>query len=227
MNRNDGIGIVGIITEQPHLILDTTNWAGRVYETKLERMRPSGTIDEFILRFSGRAAGSEEEMERLAAGVEVLIAGEIQTENASDPKPEESRVVIYICADVIKVNDPPAEQQNEVRLCGNICKEPRRRATRKDRKQQRQVAVTDMIVAVKSTAGTQYIPCVCWSEIAEVAATLPVGAYVEITGRFQSRNYRKHIAGKDVPFLMTAYEVSVIEMGYEDTENEERGAENE
>ena len=57
MSRNNTIGIVGEITAPPELIVDAADWARKVYEVELTRMRPSGTEDTYILQYDGRAAG--------------------------------------------------------------------------------------------------------------------------------------------------------------------------
>lgn len=209
MERNDTIGIVGIITEKPCLILDAQEWKKKVFETKLKRMRPSGTYDEFILQFPAEAAGEKENLKSIIEGVEVLVGGEVRSQNILNPSSTENRVKIFIYAEAIVVNDPPACQQNEVKICGNICRMPRPRHIRRGEKK---IAITDIIVAVKSQVKTCYIPCVCWGEDAEAVAHLKVGTYVELIGRLQSRQFKRIIKGNPVPYLMTAYEISVTEV---------------
>ena len=220
MSRNNTIGIVGYIKNPPELIVEAADWARKVYETTLTRTRPSGTEDTYILQFDGRAAGSKEMLERIVEGAEVLIGGEIRSENVHDPKPEESRVKVYIYAEVIAVNDPPVNDQNEVTICGNICKSPRFRSTRRRTQRGKRVAATIIMVAVNSGAATNYIPCVCFDWQAFKANTLEIGDYVEIYGRFQSRDYRKRIEGRKLPFLSTVYEVCAIKFKSETKEKE-------
>lgn len=206
MNRNNTIGIVGHIKTTPKLIIDAVDWARKVYETTLTRMRPSGKEDIFILRFNGRAAGTEEMLTKITEGVEVLVGGEIRTKNIYNPQPEENRVKIYINAEVMAVNDPPVNNQNEVTICGHICKPSHFRTTR------RGVEAISIMVKVNSPAGKSYIPCVCFGKQALFANTIEIGDYVEIYGRFQSREYRKKIEGRKLPLLTTVYEVCVIEL---------------
>ncbi len=220
MSRNNTIGIVGYIKTPPELIIDAADWARKVYETTLTRTRPSETEDTFILQFDGRAAGSEEMLAKITEGAEVLIGGEIRSENVHDPKPEESRVKVYIYAEVIAVNDPPVNDQNEVTICGNICKPPRFRSTRRRTQRGKRVAATSIMVAVNSGAATNYIPCVCFGWQAFKANTLEIGDYVEVYGRFQSRDYKKRIEGRKLPFLSTVYEVCAIKFKSETKEKE-------
>lgn len=219
--RKNTIGIVGEITDEPELIVDAADWERKVYETRLKRTRPSGTVDIYILQFNGRAAGSEEMLERITDGAEVLVGGEIRSENVRDPQPEENRVKIYIRAEVIVVNDPNVKDQNEVKVCGYVCNQPAFRLTKKRNKKGKRVAVTNMMVAVNSQKGTSYIPCVCFDAMAYSAETLHMGDYVEIYGRFQSRDYRKRIEGRELPYLTTVYEVCV-----RDLKSKKRGLKN-
>ena len=212
MSRNNTIGIVGEITAPPELIVDAADWARKVYEAELTRTRPSGTEDTYILQYDGRAAGSKEMLERITEGAEIFCGGEIRSENVHEPKPEENRVKVFIFAEIIAVNDPPVEDQNEVTICGNICKPPSGRETKRRTRKGQRVTVTRLVVAVNTPTGAYYVPCVCWNEQAEKAADLKVGDYVEIYGRFQSRDFKKHIQGRKLPYLSKSYEVSVVEL---------------
>ena len=212
MSRNNTIGIVGEITTPPELIVDAADWARKVYEVELTRTRPSRTKDTYILQYDGRAAGSKEMLERIKEGAEIFCGGEVRSENVHEPKPEENRVKVFIFAEIIAVNDPPVEDQNEVTICGNICKPPSGRETKRRTRKGQRVTVTRLVVAVNTPTGAYYVPCVCWNEQAEKAADLKVGDYVEIYGRFQSRDFKKRIQGRKLPYLSKSYEVSVVEL---------------
>ena len=221
MNKDNVIGIVATIKEKPRLIIDAQDWRLRVYETKIERLRPGkDKSDTFILRYNGKAAGSEEALEIINEGVEVLIGGEVRSKNVKNPTAEENKVIIYIFAEVIAVNDPPADQQNEVYLCGRICKTPRVRLKRCRIFGKKEITITDIIVAVNGRSGANYIPCACWDTQAKVAAELKIGTYVEIIGRLQSHTFIKRIVGRETPFLCINYGVNVCELGYEAQEGE-------
>lgn len=216
MSKNNAAGIVGIITTKPRVVMDAPTWAQKVYEAVLEYRRPSGTKDKFFVQFPGQAAGTKKALLNIKKGKEVLIGGEVRTQNMDNPEPHEPRVKICIYAKVIAVNDPPADPQNEVKLCGHICKDPRIATARFGK-----IAVTSFIVAVNSHHGADYIPCVCWRNVAEAAVKLKVGAYVEITGRMQSREYKKKMPDGKPPYLATTHEVSVTQLGFaEDTDEQ-------
>lgn len=222
MNKNNVIGIVATIKEKPRLIIDAPDWGLRVYETKIERRRPdTDTFDTFILRYRGKSAGTEDVLEKIDEGAEVLIGGEVRSRNAKKPTDGENKVIIYIFAEVIAINDPPADQQNEVFLRGRVCKVPRARTIRRKKHgKEIEIPITDIIVATNTSSGAHYIPCVCWREQARTAAALKIGAYVEITGRLQSREFTRRIKGKETLFLCKNYEVSVCELDHETQEGE-------
>lgn len=90
------------------------------------------------------------------------------------------------------------------------------------------MAATSIMVAVNSPTGTNYIPCVCFDWRAYSANALKIGDYVEIYGRFQSRDYKKRIEGRKLPFLCTVYEVCAVKLKserakYGETEPEKEG----
>ena len=212
MERKNTIGIIGRIKTPPKLIVDAADWARKVYETTLTRTRPSKVEDTYILQFDGRAAGSEEMIGKLTEGAEVIVGGEIRSENIFEPKPEENRVRVYIYAEIITINEPSVNDQNEVKICGNVCKPPRFKRARRRTAKGKRMAVANLIVAVNSLSGTNYIPCVFFGWQAFTANALKVGDYVEIYGRFQSRDYKKRIEGRKLPYLCTVHEVSAIKL---------------
>lgn len=219
MSRNNTIGIVGHIKTTPEKLLEAADWTREVYETTLIRTRPSGTEDTFFLRFDGRAVGTKEMLEKITEGAEVLVGGEIRSENVHNPQPEENRVKVYIFAEVIVVNNPPAQSQNEVTVCGYICQPPRFRSTRRRTAHGRRVTATNIMIAINTQTGTNYIPCVCFGWLAFKAASLNVGDYVEVYGRFQSRDYKKRIEGRKLPYLNTVHEVCAVRLDSESLKN--------
>lgn len=205
-NRENTVGIVGVIADTPKTILKAPEWKKEIYETTIIVPRKSGNEDRLILQYSGSVAATKKQLARFKKGAEVLIGGKVKTQNVFDRKPTAPSVKIYIEAEVMAINEPPADQQNEVMLKGNVCKEPVMRTTSKG------VHVVSLMVAVSNgKSKADFIPCICWGEVADVAAALPKGTYVEVLGRMQSREFKKYI--DDVPHLMTAYEVTVAQLG--------------
>lgn len=71
--------------------------------------------------------------------------------------------------------------------------------------------IKNFSMAVKRKNGKpDCIMCIAWKEMAYIANDLPVGERITITGRVQSRTYRKNIDGE--VYERTVYEVSVTEI---------------
>ena len=232
--------------------MDAADWARKVYEVELTRMRPSGTEDTYILQYDGRAAGSKEMLERITEGAEIFCGGEIRSENVHQSAASTINsgvavisptipIVLFLLIFplspfMIAVNDPPVEDQNEVTICGNICKPPSGRETKRRTRKGRRVTVTRLVVAVNTPTGAYYVPCVCWNEQAEKADDLKVGDYRHFVlilygwivhgdhfcenEHFHAVFFRfrivyvlkKRIQGRKLPYLSTSYEVSVVRL---------------
>lgn len=99
--------------------------------------------------------------------------------------------------------NPACKRRNEVVLSGFICRKGEFRRTASDRE------VIDFLLKANRAYGkADYIPCIAWGRNAKYVDTLEVGTYLEVTGRIQSREYKKKIA-EDEYETRTAYEVSV------------------
>lgn len=212
MKRNNTIGIVGRIISAPRLVIDASDWKQKAYETQLSRMRANGKEDVFILRFDGHAIGSEEMAREIREGVEVLVGGSILSENVHNPKPEESKVITYINAEVIAVNNPSADPQNEVELKGRVCRPPYNRKSYQKKDYGKKTNITDFLLAVNTKDGASYIPCICRGDKAVQANELKVGDHVRVYGVYQSRTFKKWTEGKKIPYLRTTHEVHVIKL---------------
>ena len=129
------------------------------------------------------------------------VTGELRSYN--NRSGEGSKLKIFLYAFDIELTDDVSE--NSVFLHGIICKAPRFRVTPMGRE------ICDMLLAVNRPFGhSDYLPCICWGQLARDSAGLEVGDEVELTGRIQSREYIKNSDG--VRFTRTAYEVSAMEM---------------
>ena len=145
----------------------------------------------------------------------IKIAGVIKTENVREIVPTAPTVKIFIAAGKVQIVEAITEKQNVVKLCGRICKDPRARGTSKG------IHITDIMIAVKGKKNVSFIPCICWQNVADAAGKLKKGTYVEVEGRFQSREYKRAIEGS-APYLMTAYEVSVAQLGVAEDDAEQK-----
>ncbi|WP_313152100.1 single-stranded DNA-binding protein [Lacrimispora sp.] len=109
-----------------------------------------------------------------------------------------AREIFFLRSDLVD-----ATKSNSIYLKGYLCKIPDLRATPLGRE------ITDMLIAVNRPYGkSDYIPCIVWGRNARYAAGFEVGSTVEITGRIQSREYKKRLDDERVE-TRVAYEVSV------------------
>lgn len=94
---------------------------------------------------------------------------------------------------------------NRLELTGVLCKAPNFRRTPLGRE------ICDLLLAVNRRYGrADYLPCIAWGGLARACGGLEVGDRVRLTGRLQSRTYRKQMGDREEE--RTAYEISVISL---------------
>lgn len=135
------------------------------------------------------------------AGREYELTGEVRSFN--NRSGVGSRLVITFFARSIQ--DMEGEHLNHLELVGVLCKAPNLRRTPLGRE------ICDLLLAVNRRYGrADYLPCIAWGALARSCGELAVGDQVHITGRLQSRKYRKITEGVETE--RTAYEISVMEL---------------
>lgn len=113
-------------------------------------------------------------------GEAIKINGNLRTYNYQENK--KKRVDVYIFADSIK-RIQKKEYRNFALIEGYVCKEPiiRRISSGKE--------IISFVVANNRGKGKiNYIPCVIYKNH---DTNLKIGDFIQLTGRFQSRTYRK------------------------------------
>ena len=162
------------------------------YTLPLAVRRLSGTTDTLDLTLR------EPLLQALRGGERLAVRGELRSFNSrSGVWP---RLVLSVF--VRELEAAQGEDDNLVRLRGALCKPPRLRRTPMGRD------ICDLILAVNRSYGrSDYLPCICWGELARETARLGVGARLSLEGRLQSRRYRK--LTEEALVERTAYEVSV------------------
>lgn len=191
-NKNN-VTMIGQLEKE--LEFDYESYGERFYSSKIICQRKSGTEDVIPITVSELLFDKEKQY----VGKTVKILGSFRSCN------REGHLLLSIFADDFSTLDGEYETKsnNVINLDGYICKPPAYRLTPLGRQ------ITDMMIAVnRPTFKSDYIPCVVWGRNAVYASGLHLGDNIAVSGRIQSREYRKHM--EDGTFeTRTAYEVSV------------------
>lgn len=203
---HNAVGLAGEVTELAE-VKDICGLPFRGYLGKVETERPSGVIDEVVIAFEepavnyGKNGDGWRAEDYFKIGSRLLISGKIQTLKDFDS----GKVLVFVLADYVALS-PKAEQQDDIAIVGELAYTPKHRETPRGKR------ITDIFVKVQNvlTAGTCYIPCICWQEAADEVAGWQQGDKVKLLGRYQSREYKKQIdIDEQTVETRTAYEVSV------------------
>lgn len=139
-------------------------------------------------------------------GDHVEVLGQIRTYNEEQDGRNKLNVVVFAREFRRCDEDSRIEHENKINLEGFICKKPIGRISPLGRE------ICDIMLAVNRMYNkSDYIPCIAWGRNAGYASNLSVGTKISITGRIQSREYRKRDAEGNVT-VKTAYEVSILKL---------------
>ena len=168
--------------------------AERFYTLPLEVRRLSGAAD--ILNVTLR----ESMLPALSGCSRLGLTGELRTfNNRAESWP---RLVITVFARELETE--AGGDENLVRLRGTLCRRPNPRLTPMGRE------ICDLLLAVNRHYGrSDYLPCICWGQVAREARRWDVGTRIALRGRIQSRRYLKQTESGTEE--RTAFEVSVAE----------------
>ena len=180
------------------IVFSHQNRQERFYRFPLRTERLSGTEDVINVLARERLLQTD-----LQSAARIEVTGEIRTFN--NPTGVGAKLVISLFARRIALSDADTDE-NLVLVTGTICKPPVLRRTPLGRE------ICDLMLAVNRHYGrSDYLPCLVWGERAFLAAEWSVGTVVSLTGRFQSRRYRKTLPDETVT-ERTAFEISVAEI---------------
>lgn len=176
---------------------------GQSYLTfPLEVERLSGAVDILNVVVSPQLL----EQCPVEPGQEYETVGEVRSFN--NRSGVGSRLVITFFARTL--SHAQGEHDNRLELTGVLCKEPVVRRTPLGRE------ICDLLLAVNRRYGrADYLPCIAWGSLARSCGHLDVGDTVHMTGRLQSRKYRKVEGLREEERI--AYEVSVMSLDPETT----------
>lgn len=230
LNTIDIAGIVGSIEEDYTYENKRTGKSETFYILTLLVPRLSENYDEVPFNVSKKLLMSS----KVAVGNKVAITGSMRTRNYTNAETGQRHVKVYgFAEDLFLLEDAEYEEidnKNIVRMVATVCKPPVYRTTGSGR------TITDVMVAVNRQCyrkctkanGTQkvrksyYFPCLAWGADAKAAKNLQVGDVISLTGRFQSRKYRRKSDALSDTHI--AYEISMLD--FEIVEQEPDGNDN-
>lgn len=145
----------------------------RIYKSFVKTKRDSGVYDIIPIICS-------ENVDHIKGRVK--ITGKLSSFN----KHYDNKTKLLLFVYVERINNTNEEDKNNVNLKGNICKKYNVRRTPLGR------TIEDITIAVNTYPyHSDYIPCICWGRNAVYVSNVDIGSSIEITGRIQSREYRK------------------------------------
>ena len=215
MRFQDKVELAGIVTscEKEYEHEDVKTRLKEVfYRVLLNVPRFSNNYDSVPLVVSGKLLVHTE----LEPGTYIKVEGSIRTRDYDE---KQHHVAVFAYIDDLNVITEEEfkniENPNRVYLDGTVCRETSPRHTNSGR------VITDIILAhnrwfptrtLRKLKGVShesyYIPCIAWGPNAKAAAKLHAGDSISITGRFQSREYRRK--SDKLNNVHVAYEVSII-----------------
>ena len=193
---NNYATLCGTAAEAPKL--SHVSRGERFYRFGLRVRRLSGTADCVNVLVRERLLPTPE----LRAGTRVAVEGEVRSFN--NKSGVGAKLVIAVFARTVRAG-AEGPDENLVRLTGTLCKPPVLRVTPRGRE------ICDLMLAVnRRCARSDYLPCIAWGEQAARAGSRSVGDVVSLSGRLQSREYRKQTeTGVET---RTAFEISASEI---------------
>lgn len=109
-------------------------------------------------------------------------------------------IITFFAKSLLPAQGPHA---NRLELAGVLCKTPGVRRTPLGRE------ICDLLLAVNRRYGrADYLPCIAWGGLARCCGEMAVGDKLCLTGRLQSRTYRKVTDDREEERV--AYEVSIL-----------------
>jgi len=168
----------------------------------LEIKRLSGASDFINVIISERF--KTEELS-LCENTQVFIRGQFRSYNNYSGIGNKLVLSVFV-KDISNSSEEMEENSNFIYLNGYLCKDPIYRITPFGRE------ITDILLAVNRIHNkSDYIPCIVWGKNAKIASEMKTGDKLKLSGRIQSREYRKKLENEET-VCKTAYEISVCKL---------------
>ena len=195
-NRTELLGTIAVLPEYSH-----KSYGEIFYCLTLAIQRKSDYSDNILVIVSERLVWDME----LVEGEAVQVIGQIRTYNEIFEGRNKLNIVVF-AREFNLLDEEGDVYENKVCLEGYLCKPPIRRVSPLGRE------ICDMMLAVNRMYNkSDYIPCIAWGRNAVYAGGLCVGTKIRISGRIQSREYRKKEEDGNL-ITRIAYEVSIIKI---------------
>lgn len=171
-----------------------------IMEVMVKRL--SNTFDRIPLMISERLIDVTQDY----VGEYIMATGQFRSYNRNEEQKNRLVLSVFVREISFMEEEPDDSKANNILLDGHVCKEPIYRKTPMGRE------IADLLLAVNRPYGkSDYIPCICWGRNARYISNFGIGEHVQISGRIQSREYKKKISDTEIEFR-TAYEVSVSKL---------------
>lgn len=197
--ETNSVILVGVVLSPPNI--SHKSYGETFYCFSMGIDRKSGFRDIIQVIVSERLIWNLE----FGPGDHVEILGQIRTYNEEQEGRNKLNIVVF--SREFKLYDQePIEHENMIKLEGFLCKKPLARISPLGRE------ICDIMLAVNRMYNkSDYIPCIAWGRNAGYAGSLEVGTKIRITGRIQSREYRKRDEEGEIT-IKIAYEVSILKL---------------
>lgn len=189
--------VQGVLSDE--LIFSHKTYESAFYTSFIECPRLSGTMDVLPVTLGEDSILKH----RIRVGREIKVEGQLRSYN----KYINGKSKLFLTIFIRHIMQPTDNDYglNSIKLNCFVCKPPIYRTTPFMRE------ICDLIVAVNRPYGkSDYIPIICWGSTARYAADFSVGTQCKVTGRLQSRAYKKRLESGEVNRI--AYEVSAIKL---------------
>ena len=192
------VHLCGVIVETP--VFSHQTYGESFYTFIIGVERNSGYEDKLNVMISERLLN----VYKLSVGDTALVSGQIRTYNEQVDGKNKLNIVVF--ARDMELVGFDEGHFNQVYLEGFICKTPIARVSPLGRR------ICDIMLAVNRMYNkSDYIPCIAWGRNAIFAEGLEVGNKISLTGRMQSREYRKRLDDGNVE-QRVAFEVSILQL---------------
>ena len=199
---NNYATITGTIYSEPEF--DHEVKGNEFYKCYVKVIRLSGTDDILPVVYPSNLVFSG-----LNVGDRVTIVGQFRSYNKISTDGANKLLLFLYAREIIPTDSE--DDNNEVSLIGFVCRTPVYRVSPSGKE------ICDLTLAINRGKRSDYIPSIAWGTYARGAKNLKVGDHVSVSGRIQSRKYKKVIDG--VEEYRTAYELSIKSISLVKEEN--------